>query len=428
MAVTAKAPSKGLSLRVKNDGSTSITMKVSSFRHLETPPPLLKAGYRDYYAYVLDTDLPDLKEWRKVNVRDSKLVGFVPNKIRDGFNNPLFPINNRGLSIAVKTVRFDNATNMLTLIMDDPEKHGLLDGGHTYEIVMAERGNGVEQWVKIEIVEGLDDQDELTDLVEARNTSNQVREQSIMELGNKFEGIKPYLETAGLLDKVAFKEYDLDVNGSPKPIDIRDIVALLTAFDIEHYSSESRKHPVIAYSSKTSCLSRLNASMEASIDDKGSEKAMKAFKAFESLYPLVGDIMALHDQIYLTYPDHYDEFRKKDGKQFGSFGKVTGIVGSSDVPDKVTLEYTGHKSPYKIPSAFIYPVLSAFRAYIEKGPDGRYQWTDNVFELAAGQLGEDLVADVFKYALKEANPNKVGKEPLVWDACFKTARLTKAGL
>src|SRR6266404_3278211 len=169
---------------------TSVTMPVVSFRNLETPHQ--RNGYRNYFAIVATKDLPDLSEWRRINVRDPKTKGSVPAAIRTGFlDNPeLFLFMNRGLVLSVDSVSFDQKASTLTIHLGDPNLHGLLDGGHTYKIVREiEADDDKTRYVKIEILEGLQ-ADNLTSVVDARNTSNQVADESLMNLAGDFDDLK----------------------------------------------------------------------------------------------------------------------------------------------------------------------------------------------------------------------------------------------
>src|SRR3954447_20308312 len=105
-----------------------LTFPAFSFRRIETPFDL-KPGYRNYIAVVEVNQLPDLTDWRRLNVRDPKLRGTVPNAIRDSFltNDETFVYLNRGLVLAVAAVEFDNAAGELTVTLRDPALHGLLD-------------------------------------------------------------------------------------------------------------------------------------------------------------------------------------------------------------------------------------------------------------------------------------------------------------
>jgi len=110
-----------------------ISFPAFSFRRVETPFDK-KPGYRNYIAVVEVADLPDLSNWRKINVRDPKLTGSLPKEIRESFlgNADTFVFLNRGIVLAVQSVEFDNARGILQLTMGDPELHGLLDGGHAW--------------------------------------------------------------------------------------------------------------------------------------------------------------------------------------------------------------------------------------------------------------------------------------------------------
>src|SRR5713226_6280968 len=163
---------------------------VRGFRRIETP--FEKMGYHNYYAITEIGELPDFAGWRKINVRDPKLTGAVPKAIRDSVHdNPeLFVFMNRGIVLSVESASFNNQNAELTLTLRDPNLHGLLDGGHTYNILLEER-TGLEepQYVRLEILEGFM-QEEIPALVDARNTSNQVRDQSLMNLQGEFDTLK----------------------------------------------------------------------------------------------------------------------------------------------------------------------------------------------------------------------------------------------
>ena len=64
------------------------------------------------------SDLPDLSEWRRINVRDPKLTGSVPNRIRASISDypDLFAFMNRGIVLSVESVQFDNKTGKLTIV------------------------------------------------------------------------------------------------------------------------------------------------------------------------------------------------------------------------------------------------------------------------------------------------------------------------
>ncbi|HTW60368.1 MAG TPA: AIPR family protein [Terracidiphilus sp.] len=375
----------------------TISFPVVSFRNIESPFP--KVAYRDYLAIVSIEDLPDLSDWRKINVRDPKLTGAVPTAIRKSVSdNPdLFVFMNRGIVVAAEKVSFDNKSGKVTITMQDPKLHGLLDGGHTYNIVREEQENlECPQYVKLELLEGFT-QDEIPLLVDARNTSNQVRDQSLMNLQGEFDKLKKALGKQPYADSIAYKEHEVLEDDSTKPLDVRDIIAVLTCFDRCNF--DSKVHPINAYRSKAACLSHFAAHKTD----------------FEKIYPIAGDALKLFDEIQIQLPELYNQGG-------GRFGKLTGVA---TYKHPVKLPFTGLQTKYGVPAGFIYPVLGAFRALLEEKKE-RYVWAKglNPFELLKNDLGQTLANTIGTFALDARNPSKTGKSPLVWQACYQAAEVS----
>ncbi|MGH9515518.1 MAG: AIPR family protein [Terriglobales bacterium] len=386
--------------------SARFTFPVVSFRHVETP--FLKQGYRDFVAVIDIRELPDLSAWRRINVRDPKLSGAVPSAIRASVHdNPeLFVFLNRGIVLSVDSASFNNQTGRLTVTLKDPQLHGLLDGGHTYNILLEERESLDDaQYVKIEILEGFK-QEEIPTLVDARNTSNQVRDQSLMNLQGEFEKLKRAIALQPYSGLIAYKEHELLDDGGSKPIDVREVIAILTCFDRASFTE--RIHPINAYRSKAACLQHFS-------EHKSD---------YERIYPLAADILELYDNVQLLLPDLYNRVRGKSGEvEGGKFGKLTGVT-KYDGKRKAHLHFIREESKYGVPAGFVYPVLAAFRALLEE-KSGRYSWGKGVEpqKMLEGQLGETLADTIGNFALDARNPSKTGKSPLVWQACYQAAQV-----
>lgn len=382
------------------------TFPVVSFRHVETP--FQKLGYRDYFAVVDTRQLPDLSEWRQINVRDPKLTGAVPEAIRESFraNPDKFVFLNRGIVIAVDSLAFDNKASTVVVTLSDPRLHGLLDGGHTYNIIMEENATLEEpQYVRLEFLEGFG-QEDITEIVDARNTSNQVRDQSLMNLAGRFADLKAALKGAPYLDQIAFKEYEVDDDGNPKPIDVREVVAILTTFDRDSFNDST--HPINAYRSKAACLTHFR-------DHQAS---------YKKIYPLAKEILALYDQIRDRLPDLYNTVRGQTGNVSGGrFGRLTGVAVYTGRRSQ-RLHFIAKDSKYGVPDGFTYPILGAFRALLEE-KDGRYVWGRglNPQKLLDGKLGQKLADTIGNFALEAQNPSKTGKSPLVWQACYQSVQV-----
>lgn len=382
----------------------SITFPVVSFRHVETP--FQKHGYRDYFAVVDVDDLPDLTDWRRINVRDPKLTGSVPKAIRTGFTGSpeLFLFMNRGLVLSVEKASFDNKDDTVTLTFTQPRLHGLLDGGHTYNIIMKEREKlEGPQFVKIEILEGFD-HDDILEVVDARNTSNQVRDESLMNLDGKFDDLKKALKKQTYFKDIAFKEFELTAEGEPKSIDVREVIAILTAFDADNFNDQI--HPINTYRSKSACLTHFRDHVDS----------------YSKIYPLAAEILTLFDEIQSQLPDLYNKARGKSGDvSGGKFGKLTGVA-MYDKPFE--LPFSSIETKYGVPDGFVYPILGGFRAMLQE-KKGRYVWGKglNPVELMRGPLGEKLAVTIGNFALDAQNPSKTGKSPLVWQSCYQSVEL-----
>jgi|SRR6185312_6849382 len=386
--------------------SISFTFPVVSFRNIETP--FTKKGFKDYYCVVNVKHLPDLENWRKINVRDPKLTGSVPRAIRGSFteNMELFMFMNRGVVLSVKNVHFDNKTSQLTIDFLDPKVHGLLDGGHTYTIIQEEsKALDGDQYVKLELLEGFGN-DDITQLVDARNTSNQVKDESLMNLAGTFDELKKVLKNTPYIDKIAFKEFETDESGNPKPIDIREIIAILTAFDKDNFDDVT--HPINSYRSKNACLKHFKDHL----------------KSFKKIYPLAEEILALYDTIQDRFPQLYNKARGQNGEvSGGKFGKLTG-VGYSPDREISELLFIGKSSKYVVPSGFVYPILGAFRALLEE-KNGRFYWAKNLnpLKMLDGNLGLKLADRMGNFALEAQNPSKTGKSISVWQGCYQVVEV-----
>lgn len=383
--------------------SNNFTFPVVSFRNLETP--FQKQGYRDYFAVIDTSQLPDLSDWRQINVRDPKLTGAVPKAIRESFRDKpdMFVFMNRGIVISVDKIAFDNKASTVTIKLANPRLHGLLDGGHTYNIVMEETQVISEpQYIRVEFLEGFE-HDDITDLVDARNTSNQVREQSLMNLAGEFENLKKALKGTPYLDLISFKEYEFDADGNPKPIDVREVVAILTVFDRDHFSESS--HPIMAYNTKAACLKHFQ----------------QHARSYRKMYPIAQDLLALYDYVRDQLPVLYNKARGEMGNvSGGKFGRLTGVTYYKGKRSQ-RLHFIGKESKYGVPDGFTYPVLGAFRALLEE-KDGQYVWGKSAdpVEMLKGDLGLKLADTIGNFALDTQNPSKTGKSPLVWQTCYQS--------
>jgi len=380
--------------------STLFKIPVISFRKIENPYE--KNGEKTYIAVVNVKNIPEeFERWRKLNPRDPKLTSVVAvqifNTLKDDPDSFFF--RNRGITLIAEHALFNNKTNEMELEMTSNGRNGLLDGGHTFRVIRKFVGELPEDelrdfnaYVKLEILEGIKDFDAVIDIVESRNTSTQVKDQSLEELRKHYESIKEVLHDKNYKDRIAYKEFELTEEGSPKDIDVKELLSYLTCFDIETF--DSNKHPVKSYSTKTSVVQHFS-------DNK--ERMLKYVQ-------LLPEILELHDIIYLELPEAYND-------QGGKFGRFTGVTEVSNRRmSKTELPFIEKESSYRIPSGFIYPILAAFRNIVKCNAE-KCEWKTDPVKLF-GELKNELSKRVGEQAIEFRNPNKLGKDMATWRLCY----------
>lgn len=344
------------------------------------------------------------------NPRNQKLTSNVAKAIEESLesNDEKFHLKNRGIVLSAGKVLFDNKNNEVTVCFDDDFTHGNIDGGHTYKLVVEQIGKRLNQFVQFEIMTGVEDI--ITELAESRNTSVQVDAKSLAELSNKFEPIKEGIEGLSFFKRIAFKQNQLEMetgyaDGKSKKlkmIDAREIVAIISMFDIERYTKD--KHPLQAYSSKAVMLKKYLENPEK-------------YRKFVNIMP---DIFDLYDDIE-------SEFAKAYNKTGGRYGRksYSGKKGIEDDNKIIGLsKFRQDELKYKVPDGFVYPILSGFRALVELDDESdKYR-----FKKDPKEVWEITKQDIAKKVMSQAstigdNPNAVGKDPNTWDFIYMTVLL-----
>lgn len=383
---------------------------VESFRRIENPYDDTDddtVGTRNYLTVVNVKNLPkELRDWREINVRDAKLSSNVSKGIRETLENApdSFFFKNRGMTLIVSKVQYDQRSKNVELKLVDKECEGLLDGGHTFSVIqkyLEEKENPADAFVRVEILEGFTDKHEIVSIVEARNKSTQVQEQGIQELLGTFQSIKTAVKGQLYEGHIAYKEYELGEEGDRKTIDIKDILSYLLCFYTDEFGNSD--HPTRAYGQKTAILRQYAKDMGEGGDKK-----------FEKFIGLLPDILRLHDAINEEFRDVYNKNNRK-------FGSLAGIKDQAKVRKPVTLDFTGKEVDYRLPSAYIYPILAAFRAVI-KCENQKCAWKTNPITLFH-KLKDGLISRLAEQALHHKNPDKTAKDTTTWRGCYDLVRM-----
>jgi len=344
----------------------------------------------------LPLDLP-----KGLNPRDVNLKTGVAKAIerslwkRDG----LFHLLNRGLTILAEKCRYDTSNNVLVLDLDS-DQSGILDGFHTYTIIAnalkskdwKSNGDGIDQYAWVEILSGVPNPIEI---VEARNTSVPVTDDSMDNLRNYFSFIKESLEREPFADKVGYNQF------APEPVKIKEIIQLMTLFNIELYPIGDP--PVKTYTSLRGTL--IDFEKECKESEERDDSPIRP-KSFSKLFEILPVILKLHDHLYLHYPEYYRKANEPKGSKFG--GRVEIRKGASE-----KLHFLDKESEYYVPKPFLYPVLASLRSLVDMS-GMTAKWTQDPFGFL-DEHGPSLIQKVFEFSETVGrNPNKLGKAKPIW--------------
>ena len=390
-----------------------LKFKVSSFRKI--PNPYISSdniGEKKPEMFIIICDVKDvpLDIPMETNPRKQNEKTRVAKKIQASLTNHTernFYLLNRGLLLSASSISYNNETNDVSIVFEDLDVHGNVDGGHTYEIIknnvsLLERG---EQYVKIEVVTGIEDMFE--QLAAARNTSVQVKDQSIAELENRFDLIKEAFRNERFYSDISYKENDV------KRIDVSDILSILNLFNIEKYPTDKlTPMPIVSYSGKKACV-------DAYINESKNHEDDQTLNPYYKMIHIMPDIAKLYDKLEQNMPAYY----KGDAAGVKKYGAITGVAMVKSGKPKFKSKFYENDMDYSTPNGFIYPILGAFRALVQE-KDGFYEWIKNPFDVM-DQLGNDLVANTVQVSRDLGNnPNATGKNSNLWQSLFMMVKMT----
>lgn len=369
--------------------------KVESFR--KNPSPYSEKEYQASYTVICDVDnLPEDIPIKNTNPREQNFQTSVARDIKKSFlEDKNFWLLNRGILFSVGEVSYDNSSKEMTIVISDEDRHGNVDGGHTYQIInenkelLKERNFLSKQFVKLEIV--TDVEDFFDDLAGARNTSNQVDLKSLSELKGHFQLIKDALKNEPFLDNIAFKQYE-----QGKKIDAREVIALISMFNKDVFDEKSQ--PTITYSGKEVVTRRYVKDVSNSQNN-----------SYLKMKKIIPDIFKLYDHLEENIGKFY--IANKEGKKYGGLKAVK-------KGDGITTLYYQKPMEYESPKGFLYPILASLRALVGFDDQENAYWKYHPFE-CLNDLGNELVNKTIERSKSlGGNPQSVGKDTGHWSTLY----------
>lgn len=350
-----------------------------------------------------------------------EMTGRIPQVIEKSLiENPTeFHLLNRGELILAESCRYDNHNKVLEIIVASKEDGGLADGGTTDRVLARaidaagrKHSEYTEEQVKdslnaayvhIEVISG-NVRDKLVRLAGARNTSNQVKEFALENLGGGFDWLKKVIEHSSLAGRIRYRDND------PEDVDVRTVLALLTMF--HHKWTEDGKDPLVSYTSKGGILKYYR--------DK------EWLPGYQALSPVVVDILKLYDYIHEEFATQYQKYNLAANDSGSKFGKRREVVYKGGATFKLPL--TGGQTKYMVPDGWLYPVLASLRMLLEVTSTKPIKWATDPF-IYFDEHGSELVGIVVEQSQALGyNPQAVGKSRPLWSNLRKTVELERMKL
>lgn len=327
---------------------------------------------------------------RAQNINRSVYKDVLASLLNEDCEPNTFHLKNKGITALARSVTKEAETDDVYVVRFDSGQ-GIVDGGHTYRVVLEgqkETELSDQQFVRFDFLlgvpEGLP-----TEIAGGLNTAVQVQEMSLANLEGDFKWIRDAMQGHQGADLIAYRE-----NESDKALDVRTVVAFLTLFNIDLYPNDSTEYPIIAYSSKAAALSQF-------LSEKGKE-------SFPKLARLLPEILILADVISSGARDKHNLAGGKGGKLAFMDGRTSGDY---------LFPFAGTSSKYRLMTGALFPMLGAFRWFVETGPDGKFRWKgsfEDVKRMWTSSAAELMRATQSTSDELGRNPNAIGKSRNHW--------------
>jgi AIPR protein len=271
-----------------------------------------------------------------------------------------FDLMNKGITILARCVNLVDKDKGLFDIVVDEKEGGIVDGAHTAKIIEEaneENTTPAEQYVEVYVRTGVTNE-LISDIARGLNTGIQVAPQSIYNIAGVFDWLKKEINNEPYEKMISWRESD------DEDYDVRDLIAVLEVFNIFDFPNgvNVAKHPIAAYEKWSIPLRKFADDYE---ENKDALEKSKYFK----LRNLLKQGLILYDHIRR-------DFREIRNDAGGQAGKMNIIEEASDRRGEFDFPFASlptHK--YRLTKGATFPILAAFRAYVEEHPrTGEARW------------------------------------------------------
>lgn len=366
-------------------------------------------------CYVPVDSIPnELKDWLGVNPRipaftnKNKLAGSVAKDIvRTLLDEPeKFVLKNQGIYLSVASAEHHKqpgGEGILSLILDDRNRHGVINGGHTLRAILEarEESEASSAYVRLHIYRLSNELDIalIADMAEGLNRSLQVDDPSLENLKKSFDQIKEVLEGKLGEKQIAYHQ------GHSGNVDIVEVLTLCSLFNLNKYP-DRRSHPYGLFGHRKVVL-------ETFLEDIKSQNS-----AFQRILPKVHEILTFTERVQQVLGAEFGKIKSRNRTKQNRIG--------SDGNKRDGYFITGKLS--ELPLGFTYPLVGGFRANIcpQSWQDGYFEWLEDP-EILLQEYGKELAAVVKQeYSDNKGKPAEVGRKEAAYRGCYNVITIALA--
>jgi hypothetical protein len=317
-----------------------------------------------------------------------------------------FDLMNKGITILAQSVRLVDKEQRIVEVTVDNDHGGIVDGAHTARIIDEANEDATtnpDQYVEVYIRTGIP-QNIASDIARGLNTGIQVAAQSIYNVEGVFDWLQDDISKQTYKELFSWKESD------DAEYDVRDLIGILEVLNIFDFPNDDGKHPISAYEKWSIPLDKFAA-------DYRMHKDNLSQSTYYRLRGLLPGALCLYDYIRRDFRDVHN---RKEDRRAGNLKIVEQASAKRKTFDFPFAKPALPVCEYRLTKGAAYPILAAFRNYVEVHPrSGLAVWRGGFKAVLGGwkEMDELLVAETYQ-ATKNIgrNPDQIGKNRQHWDA------------
>lgn len=381
-----------------------ISFAVKDYTVMPSPYPT-DSSLSKVRFFVQTSAVPaELTNWMSTNPREQNLGSEVAQAIAASLRSDThdFHLKNRGILLAAKSIDFapsseGSADGVATLVFENENLHGNIDGGHTLRLILAAQQEGrplPEQYVEFEVMTGLEN---IISVAEARNTSVALDMRSMEELKGSFEVLKKIFGDVEIEGDRFFDRVELKMNQQQEEdnrIDIRTLISIILMFNHELFTVGEK---AINDNSIVQMYGKPEAALRKYLELGGGDSA-KRDASIERMAPILVDIIKL-----------WDAFER----EIAANKKYAALPFAGRLKNPKTL-FSNAPLPATVPKSVMYPIVAVYRTVVSVDANGNYSWSVSPWVLFDAIKDSLLLRLMQIMKTTRNNPNQMVKAPIQW--------------